>query len=119
VVVVRRHAVAAIAIEVEAHGSERHSRKCDDLPASLAEHGRQGGGVQRVMLYQPGHGDFAPIHGATLRLPGNLRKQALEPGRRPCRVDQARLISEPPVLVVHEHEGFRSEKAALRHGVLI
>jgi hypothetical protein len=102
VVVVRGHAVPAVAVEIEAHAVEGRARSGDDVLARLIEGARR---LEREMEVcgQARHVHVAVVHPSALGLPGHHGAQLGEPGLGDRRVHETRRIGDPPAHVVDEH----------------
>ena len=122
VVVVRGHAVAPVAVEVEADAVEGNVRLADDLPSGLEDRVRDPGlpRVQAEMAGQPRDVDLAVVHLAALGLPLHLLAQLREPVRGVARGDEVRRVDDASPRVVRE-DGLpgveqRQQRGPSRHG---
>jgi hypothetical protein len=120
VIVVRRHAVPAVAVEVQADAVERGEHPRAHAPRGLGDRGGQAGlrWIEREVRGEAWHVDLAVVHPAPLRLPVDLVPQQREPGFRDRLLDEARQVDDPPPGIVGQEGLGGIEERELRRGHL-
>ena len=89
-VVVWRHAIAAVTVQVEPDAVERHAEMGDDPPGGVqnCRRRRVWCGVETEGAKQPRHVYLAIVHFAPFGSPPHTAAELCEPDLRPLRIDE-------------------------------
>ena len=102
-IVVRRDAVATVAVEIQTGVGKRGTGGFHYPPLRLADRGRRRWIVQAKRGDQSWNVDLAVVHHAALASPSDARAQLVEPGARAFEIDESREVFDPPRRVIEEN----------------
>src|SRR5579863_422050 len=113
-VVMRRDAVATVAVEIQSSAVERRLRCIANVTRGLGNGRRHRVLREAITCRQPRYVDFAIVHHSARRIPFYTIAQAIEPAPRRLYVGEAGSVDDGSRFVVHEGATAGAEETELR-----